>query len=96
VCNAEAPSVEEAAQKYGDTVQFVGVAWTGSDDDFQEFTDRYSLSFPQLSDDPGDIFARFGVPSQPAWVFVDSSGETQQLLNAAEEELLASILDNLS
>ena len=41
MCNREAPSVEEAAQKYRDSANFVGVAWTGDDDapggDFQGY-----------------------------------------------------------
>ena len=54
--------------------------------------DKHSLSFPQISDDPGDVFARFDVPSQPALVVVDPSGEIQQVLGAVESELLDSML----
>ena len=47
-------------------MQFIGVAWYGDDTSFQGFVDKYHLSFPQISDNPGDVFARFGVPYQPA------------------------------
>ncbi len=40
-------------------MQFVGVAWYGDDTSFQGFVDKYGLSFPQISDNPGDVFARF-------------------------------------
>ncbi len=76
-------------------MQFVGVAWTGSDDDFQRFIDKYSLSFPNISDDPGEVFAHFGVISQPALVIVDSTGATQEISGAVEPELLDSILTNV-
>ena len=53
MCNREAPSVEEAAEKFGDSTNFIGVAWTGNDSDFQGFIDEHGLTFPQISDDPG-------------------------------------------
>lgn len=67
---------------------FVGVAWAGSDDEFQGFIDRYALSFPQLSDDAGDVYARFEVPAQPAFVVVDADGNVETLFGAVDETLL--------
>ena len=46
------------------------MAWFGSDDAMQGFVERHGLSFPNLNDEPGEVFARFGVPSQPAWAFI--------------------------
>lgn len=92
MCNAEAASVEAAAQQWAGQVEFVGVAWTGNDDSFQRFIDKYSLSFPQISDDPGTVFARFGVPSQPALVVVDPNGDTQVLLGAMDDADLQAAL----
>ena len=68
------------------------MAWTGDDASFQGFIDKYSLSFPQISDDPGTVFARFGVPAQPALVVVDASGHTQVLLGAVDDETRQSVL----
>jgi peroxiredoxin len=76
-------------------VSFVGVAWTGSDDDFQRFVDKHGITFPTISDDPGEVFVRFGVPSQPALVVVDAAGNTEQVFGAVEPELLRSILENV-
>lgn len=39
-----------------------------------EFVDRHDLTFPQVDDGPGAIFARYGVPYQPAWVFIGADG----------------------
>jgi hypothetical protein len=62
----------------------------------QGFIDKYGLSFPQVNDDPADVFARFEVPAQPAWVFISADGEVQQLLGAAPEATLDKILTDLS
>ena len=92
MCNREAPSVEEASKRWAGKVDFVGVAWTGSDAAFQGFIDKYSLTFPQVSDDPGDVFARFGIPSQPAFAVIDAAGTVQQLLGAVGDDVLDGIL----
>jgi len=73
-------------------VQFVGVAWYGDDTSFQGFVDRYSLSFPQISDDPGDVFARFNVPQQPAMAIIDRTGAVTVSLGAVEEDALDTAL----
>ena len=69
-----------------------GVAWYGDDDSFNGFIAKHGLTFPQVSDDAGDVFARFGVPSQPALVVVSPSGEVEQLSGAVDEALLDDVL----
>ena len=91
-CNTEAPSVEAVAQQFADQVNFVGVAWTGSDDSYQGFVDEHGLTFPQIQDDPGDVFQRFDVAFQPAFVIVKADGSTETLAGAADEELLTQII----
>ena len=91
-CNHEAPSVEAASQRWAGKVQFVGVAWFGDDTSFQAFVDKYGLTFPQISDDPGVVFARFGVPYQPAMAIVDAAGVVQVSLGAVEESTLDAAL----
>jgi peroxiredoxin len=77
-------------------VQFVGVAWYGSDDAFQGFIDKHGLTFPQVSDDAGDIYARFEIPAQPALVIIDSAGAQQQLFGAVESDVLDRLLGDLT
>lgn len=96
MCNREAPSVEAAALKWAGKVAFVGVAWTGDDASFQGFIDKYSLTFPQISDDPGVVFQRFGVPSQPALVVVDPDGNATTQLGAVDESTLDELLTEAS
>ncbi len=73
-------------------MQFVGVAWYGDDASFQGFVDKHGLTFPQISDDPGDVFARFSVPYQPAMAIIDTSGAFQVSLGAIEETTLDAAL----
>lgn len=91
-CNHEAPSVEAASQRWAGKVHFVGVAWYGDDASFQAFIDKHHLSFPQISDNPGLVFARFGVPSQPAMAVIDRSGKVQVSLGAVEDSALDAAL----
>ena len=70
----------------------MGVAWFGDDDAFQGFIDKHSLTFPQVSDDEGEVFARFEVPAQPAFVIIDASGAVQQTFGAVDESELDGLL----
>lgn len=92
MCNAEAPSVEAAYQRWRDTAYFVGVAWAGDDEDFHRFVTLHGLTFPTLSDDAGAVFSRFGVPVQPAVVIVGTDGTVQRTLGAVDESALDEML----
>ena len=69
------------------------MAWTGSDNDFQGFIDKHGLTFPQISDDPGDVFNRFGISYQPAIVVVGTDGSTELIAGAVGDELLEQIIN---
>ena len=73
-------------------MQFIGVAWYGDQASFQGFVDKYPLSFPQLSDNPGAIFSRFNVPAQPALVVIDRTGKVNTMLGAVEPDALDQVL----
>ena len=72
------------------------MAWTGDEQSFQDFIDEYELTVPTISDDPGDVFERFEVPAQPAFVVVEPDGTTQTLLGAVDESTLDSLLDDVT
>ena len=82
--------------RLADQANFVGVAWTGSDADFQGFIDRHGLTFPQVSDDPGDVFARFGIVYQPALAVVTSDGGVETVAGAVDGTLLDQIVAEAS
>ena len=91
-CNHEAPSVEAASKRWAGKVQFLGVAWYGDDRSFQGFVDKHGLTFPQISDDAGDVFARFGVPLQPAMAIIDSHGVVTVSTGAVDDADLEAAL----
>ncbi|HVF08662.1 MAG TPA: hypothetical protein VNC60_08805 [Actinomycetota bacterium] len=69
-----------------------------SAENMQAFVDEYGLGFQQAVTESGSLWAHFGVAYQPAWVFVDDSGETTVVpyelgrddLEATLDELIAS------
>ncbi len=76
-------------------MQIVGVAWSGSDNDYNAFIDRHDLSFVNLDDTPGDIYRRYEVPYQPAWVFIDTDGSVTTRRGAMSESDLEAVLTGL-
>lgn len=66
----------------------VGVAWSGSEEEFQGFIDEHGLTFPQLSDRPAVVYDRFDIPVQPALVVIDSAGEVQTINGSVDADLL--------
>jgi hypothetical protein len=66
-----------------------------SSDAMQGFIDTFSLEFPQAVSEDGSLWARFGVPYQPAWVFVNDDGSAQVVQGAIPEQDLTGILDQL-
>ena len=54
------------------------------------------MTFPQIDDDSGDVFAHFRIVTQPAVVVIDAAGETQTLLGALDEDELAQLLTDVT
>ena len=73
-CKSESSSVEAAYKTFKGKVQVTGVAWNGSGGDMQDFVNENGLSFTNINDSSGEVFARFNVPYQPAWVFIAKDG----------------------
>ncbi|MGH9133349.1 MAG: TlpA family protein disulfide reductase [Ilumatobacteraceae bacterium] len=96
MCNREAPSVEAAKQRWAGKVDLYGVAWSGDESSFEAFIDRHGLTFPQLSDDRGAVYAHFGIPTQPAIVLVDATGGVTTLFGAVDDEALDAALTGLT
>ncbi|MET0800758.1 MAG: hypothetical protein ABWZ53_06280 [Actinomycetota bacterium] len=84
------------ARAYEDRVAFVGVPGNDSRDAMQAFVDEFGLTFPQAVTEDGSLWSRFGVAYQPAWVFVDDSGETTLVPYELPEAQLERTLDRLT
>ncbi len=70
-------------QKFGDQVNIIGVA--GRDDlrDMEEFVANNGVeAFDHLADEENEIWATFGVTSQPAFVFINDDGSTETLISS--------------
>jgi len=71
------------------------MAGLDSTDAMQQFVDEFSLTFPQAVSEDGSLWARFGVPYQPAWVFVNDDGRVTVIQGTLSIDELRRILDEL-
>ncbi len=76
-------------------MDIVGVAWAGDQKSYETFIGNHSLTFPQAIDEAGELYQHFGVPGQPAWVFVDRTGKVTRNLGAMEKDDLTKVLNGL-
>ena len=74
----------------------IGVAWNGSTEFMTDFVARHGISFQNINDSDGQIFLQFGVPIQPAWVFISQSGDAKTHIGAIDEVSLKRELQKLS
>lgn len=62
----------------------------------EDFVGRHNLSFPSLVDISGEVFGRYEIPFQPAWVFIDDQGETTKVLGSLGAASLQQYIDDLT
>ncbi|OHV35373.1 hypothetical protein BCD49_04835 [Pseudofrankia sp. EUN1h] len=88
ICHGEAPEIARVEKKFGDKVQFVGVAGLGTVGEMRTFVADTGLgTFPHAVDADGRLWASFGVDEQPALSFITADGKVktlQGLLSEAE------------
>lgn len=84
-------------QQFGDRVNIVGVA--GRDDlrDMEEFVAENGVSgFDHIADEDTEIWAAYGVTSQPAFVFINDDGSSETLISALGVEGLTERVEALA
>lgn len=97
VCQAEAPGIKAAQEKWGDELTFVGVPGNGSPDQDREFVDEYGLDgFVHARDEDGSLWTTYGVPAQPAFAFLDEDGTMNVELGTLSEDDLNGYLSALA
>ena len=79
-CNIEAPGVSDVSAA-NPKVTFVGIAGRSDVGQMQGFVSKYNLNFTNLNDADGSLWARFGVPWQPAYLFVRPDGSSSFVNN---------------
>ncbi len=93
-CNAEAPGVSRVAAA-NPGVTFVGVAAHSDVGAMANFVSKYNLNFTTLNDADGAIWARYGVPWQPVYVFYRADGSSTFVNNPTsampQDELAARV-----
>jgi thiol-disulfide isomerase/thioredoxin len=97
-CNAEAPGLAQVAAA-NPKVTFVGVAARSDVGSMQNFVSKYGLNFTNLNDADGSLWALYGVPWQPAWVFYKPDGSSMFVNNttsAMPQDELASRVQALT
>ncbi|MBA0124435.1 redoxin domain-containing protein [Haloechinothrix sp. YIM 98757] len=97
ICQSEAPALAEAHATHGEQVDFVGVA---ADDDvsaMRDFVTDYELgTFEHINDADREVWTAFGVTRQPAYAFVDASGEVDVVRGTVGEDELDQRLSDLA
>lgn len=73
-CRAEAPLLHDAAARYGDRLQFLGVDILDSLGGARSFIADNGIPYPSLFDPPGAIRDSLGMIGQPVTVFYDANG----------------------
>ena len=76
-------------------MQIIGVAWNGSDQSMQDFISKHQITFANIKDNDGLVFAQFDVAYQPAWVFIRQDGTSETNLGAMDEVTLTAMLNKL-
>ena len=61
----------------------------------QEFVAKHQLTFGNIKDNDGLVFAQFDVAYQPAWVFIQQDGPSETNLGAMDEVELSKMLNKL-
>lgn len=77
-CRAEAPDVVATAAEFEGSVEVIGVAGRGQVDEMEQFVAETGTGgLDHVVDGDGSIWTGFGVIGQPAYAFVDDSGEVE-------------------
>lgn len=73
-------------------MQIIGVAARDTEAAMQEFIDRTGVGiFPNINDESGAVWASYGIGYQPAFVFIDDSGQTSTFASLSSSDLQAQI-----
>ena len=82
-------------EQFEGQVQVIGVA--GRDDlgEMEAFVNGFALDFPNIADEDIEIWRRYEVRSQPAFVFINDDGSFETIIGGMGESGLSSMIDEL-
>jgi cytochrome c biogenesis protein CcmG/thiol:disulfide interchange protein DsbE len=73
-CRAEAPELAAAAERYRDTVRFIGVNAQDDRGGATQYIEQYGLPYPSVFDPTNAIAISYGLYSPPSTLFFDADG----------------------
>ena len=74
-CASEAQSINDLKDEYGDRLAIIGIAGMGTNTDMHRFVaDLDVTTVPNLDDQAGVLWRRFGITEQSTYVVIDRSG----------------------
>ncbi len=78
-CEREIPTLQAAAERYGDRVQIVGVDQGEPPAEVQLFVEQYGMTFPIPLDAGGAVVHAFNVQGLPTTFFIDGEGVIRKI-----------------
>ena len=95
-CKDEAPLLQDAHERFGDRVTFLGVDIRDARSDALEFVEEYGLTYPSVRDEGMRVYADYGLTGQPETFFIDSDGVlVEHVPGPVDGESLSRALDVL-
>jgi thiol-disulfide isomerase/thioredoxin len=74
-CASEAQSINDLKDEYGDRLAILGIAGMGNNEDMHRFVaDLDMTKVPNLDDQAGVLWRRFGITAQSTYVVIDRAG----------------------
>lgn len=96
ICRAEAPQLRRVAADLDGQVTFLGVPGLGDESDMHRFVaDTGTGGIEHLLDSDGLLWQRFGVITQPAYIFVGADGSTEAFSGALGGDALRERAESL-
>ncbi|MGL5857516.1 MAG: redoxin domain-containing protein [Angustibacter sp.] len=85
ICRGEAPEVAAAAADLAGEATVLGVPGLGGQAEMRAFVESTGTGgFQHLVDADGTVWRRFGITSQPSFVFVSADGRTERVVGALD------------
>jgi peroxiredoxin len=77
-CHGQVPDVQEAARRFAGKANIVGVGGLDSAEPIRNFVaEENTGSFPNVCDDSGAVWKRYGVTQQGTYVLLDKAGKVR-------------------
>jgi cytochrome c biogenesis protein CcmG/thiol:disulfide interchange protein DsbE len=94
-CADEAPVLQDAARRYGNSVTFVGVDVQDLDADAQAFMLKYGITYQNGSGSAGPISVQYGMRGVPETYFIATDGHLVRKWNTLTSADLEQFLGEL-